>query len=79
MQITSSAGDVFIDSNVATVLTAHAFLYGTEISPETIAQVGTVKWYNHDDLTTPIATGLTYTITNDMNIENIKITARLET
>ena len=79
MQITSSAGDVFTETNVATVLTAHTFLYGTEISDETVARIGTIKWYNHDDLTRVLGTGKTYTITSDMDIENISITVRLET
>jgi len=79
MQITSSEGDVFTETNVATVLTAHCFLYGTEISDETVERIGTIKWYNHDDLTQVLGTGKTYTITADMDISNISITARLET
>lgn len=79
LEITSSQGDVFIETTVATTLTAHVFLFGTELSAEAIAQVGTVKWYNNDDLTTVLGTGLTYTIAQSSAINAINITARLET
>ena len=78
LQITSSAGDVFITTTVATTLTAHVFLFGTELSTEAIANIGTIKWYNLNDLTTPLGTGMTYTITEEMAIDAINVTARLE-
>lgn len=78
LEITSSAGDVFITTTVATTLTAHVFLFGTELSAEAVAQVGTVKWYNNDDLTTVLGTGMTYTIAESSAINAINITARLE-
>lgn len=79
LEITSSAGDVFITTTVATTLTAHVYLFGTELSAEAVAQVGTVKWYNNDDLETVLGTGLTYTIPESAEINAISITARLET
>lgn len=78
LEITSSAGDVFKTTTVDTTLTAHVFLFGTELSAEAVANVGTIKWYNHDDLTTVLGTGMTYTITQAMNIDAVNITARLE-
>lgn len=78
LEITSSAGDVFKTTTVATTLTAHVFLFGTELSAEAVANVGTIKWYNYDDLTTVLGTGMTYTITQAMNIDAVNITARLE-
>lgn len=78
MQITSSAGDVFISTTVATTLTAHVYLFGTELSAEAIANAGTIKWYNYDDPTTVIGTGLTYTIAESSSINAVNITARLE-
>ena len=78
LQITSSNGDVFITTTVATTLTAHVFLFGTELSTEAIANIGTIKWYNLNDLNTPLGTGMTYTITEEMAIDAINVTARLE-
>lgn len=78
LQITSSAGDVFISTTVATTLTAHVYLFGTELSAEAIANAGTIKWYNYDDPTTVIGTGLTYTIAESSSINAVNITARLE-
>jgi hypothetical protein len=78
LEITSSDGDVFKTTTVATTLTAHVFLFGTELSDSAIANIGTIKWYNHDDLTTVLGTGKTYTITEAMNIDAINVTARLE-
>ena len=78
LEITSSAGDVFKTTTVATTLTAHVFLFGTELSPQAVSNIGTIKWYNHDDLTTVLGTGMTYTITEAMNIDAINMTARLE-
>lgn len=78
LQITSSNGDVFITTTVATTLTAHVFLFGTELSTEAVANIGTIKWYNLNDLNTPLGTGMTYTITEEMAIDAINVTARLE-
>lgn len=77
LEITSSAGDVFIETTVATTLTAHVFLFGTELSSSAIAQVGTVRWYNNDDMSL-LGTGITYTIPESSAINAISITARLE-
>jgi len=78
LEITSSAGDVFIETTVATTLTAHVFLFGTELSDEAVANAGVINWYNFDDPTTIIGTGKTYTITEAMNVDAINVTARLE-
>ena len=78
LEITSSAGDVFKTTTVATTLTAHVFLFGTELSQQAISNIGTIRWYNNNDLTTALGTGFTYTITESMNIDAINVTARLE-
>lgn len=78
LEITSSAGDVFIETTVKTTLTAHVFLFGTELNDSAVAEIGVIKWYDHDDLTTVLGTGKTYTITEAMNIDAINVTARLE-
>ena len=78
IDITSSAGDVFIETTVATTLTAHVFLDGRELSAEEVAQAGVVRWYDHDDLSTVLGTGLTYTITEASEVDAVSMTARLE-
>lgn len=78
LEITSSAGDVFIDTQVVTTLTAHVYVNGSELSAQQIADIGTIKWYNQTAPTTVLGTGQTYTITSAMNILAINITAKLE-
>ena len=77
-EITSSGGTLFIETTVATTLTAHIYANGTELSAQQIADIGVIRWYNADDMTTVLATGQTYTLTTAMNISAINITARLE-
>ena len=76
--ITSSAGTLFLSTVIDTTLTAHVYSNGTELSAAQIADIGTIRWYNANDLTTVIATGQTYTITQAMNITAINVRARLE-
>lgn len=77
-EITSSGGTLFIDTTVATTLTAHIYANGAELTAQQIADIGVIRWYNADDMTTVLATGQTYTLTQAMNISAINITARLE-
>ena len=77
-EITSSGGTLFIDTTVATTLTAHIYANGSELTAQQIADIGVIRWYNADDMTTVLATGQTYTLTPAMNISAINITARLE-
>ena len=78
LSITSSDGDVFITTTVATTLTAHVYLFGTELSPEAVADIGVINWYDYYDTETPLGTGITYEITEEMAINAINVTARLE-
>lgn len=75
IEITSSAGDLFVASYVATTLIAHVYMYGEELNATQIANAGTVKWYNGATL---LGTGLTYTINSNSNITAIQVTAKLE-
>jgi phage minor structural protein len=77
-EITSSEGTLFIQTTVDTVLTAHIYANGLELTAEQIADIGTIRWYDADDLTTVLGTGQTYTITQAMDISAINIRARLE-
>ena len=78
LEITSSAGQVFVDTKVATTLTAHVYLNGEELNATQIADIGIIRWYNYGDYTTALGTGTTYAITQAMNIDTANITARLE-
>lgn len=75
IEITSSGGEVFIDTVVDTTLTAHVYLNGIELTDDEVAEVGTIKWYQGENL---LAEGKTYTITAEQELERIEIIARLE-
>ena len=77
-EITSSDGTLFIDTTVATTLTAHVYANGSELNSTQIADIGTIRWYDADDLGTVLGTGQTYTITVADNVSQINIRARLE-
>lgn len=61
LSITSSNGTIFKNSSIATVLTAHVYKAGAELTSSQIAALGTIKWYK-DGGTTAIATGTSLTI-----------------
>lgn len=61
LSITSSAGTIFKNSAISTVLTAHVYKAGAELTTTQIAALGTIKWYK-DGSTTAAATGQTFTI-----------------
>lgn len=61
MNVTSSNGTIFKNSAIATVLTAHVYQAGKELSASEIAALGVIKWYK-DGGTTAVATGTTLTI-----------------
>ena len=59
--VTSSNGFIFKNSAIATVLTAHVYKGGVEVTGTALAALGTIKWYK-DGSTTASATGQTLTI-----------------
>lgn len=77
LTITSSNGTIFKNSSIATVLTAHVYKAGVELTSSQISALGTIKWYK-DGGTTAVATGATLTI--DAGDVNNKVTyvAQLE-
>lgn len=80
MAITSSNGFVFKNTAVNTVLTAHVYQAGKELTASTtptLASVGTIKWYK-DGSTTPVGTGQTLTIDADDVTDSASYTAKLE-
>ena len=80
MAITSSNGFVFKNTAVNTVLTAHVYQAGKELTASTtptLASVGTIKWYK-DGSTTAVGTGQTLTIDADDVTDSASYTAKLE-
>ena len=61
LSVTSSNGTIFKNSAISTVLTAHVYRAGAELTATEIAALGTIKWYK-DGGTTAVATGATLTI-----------------
>ena len=61
MSVTSSNGTIFKNSSVETVLMAHVYQGGVEITGSALTALGTIKWYK-DGSKTPTATGQTLTI-----------------
>lgn len=78
IDITSSNGVVFIDDYVNTTLTAHLYLNDAELTAAQVAEIGTVKWYEVDDETTVLGTGLTFTIDAEDEIIATNMRAKLE-
>jgi len=61
LTITSSNGTIFKNSAIETVLTAHVYRAGAELSAAQVTALGTIKWYK-DGGETPVGTGATLTI-----------------
>ena len=59
--ITSSNGDIFKNTAIATTLTAHVYKGGAEVTGSALTALGTIKWYK-DGSSTSMATGQTLTI-----------------
>ena len=61
LAITSSNGFIFKNTSIETVLTAHVYKAGAEVTGTALTALGTVKWYK-DGSSTSVGTGTTYTI-----------------
>ena len=62
ISITSSNGTIFKNSEIETVLTAHVYQGGVEVTGEGLTALGVIKWYKDGNMETPAATGQTLTI-----------------
>lgn len=60
--VTSSNGLIFKNSSIATVLTAHVYKGGVEVTGTALTALGTVKWYKDGSTTAETTTGATLTI-----------------
>jgi len=61
LSITSSNGTIFKNSAIETVLTAHVYRAGAELTAAQVTALGTIKWYK-DGGETAVGTGATLTI-----------------
>ena len=77
MSVTSSNGTIFKNSAVETVLTAHVYQGGVEVTGTALSALGTIKWYK-DGATTATATGQTLTISSGDVTNKATYIAQLE-
>ena len=77
LEISSSAGLVFKNTQVATVLTANVYQGGVQVTGAALTALGTVKWYK-DGSSTATATGTTLTIAAGDVADRATYEARLE-
>lgn len=77
IKITSSNGNIFKQTAISTVLTAHVYKGPDELSGEALAAVGIVKWYKNNS-TTSIGTGVTLTISEGDALNKDKYIVQLE-
>ena len=75
--VTSSNGFIFKNSAIATVLTAHVYKAGVEVTGAALTALGTIKWYK-DGGATAVATGATLTIDAGQVSGKASYTAQLE-
>lgn len=61
MAISSSAGTIFKNSAIVTILTAHVYKAGVEVTGPALTALGTIKWYK-DGGSSAVATGQTLSI-----------------
>ncbi|MDN6795663.1 MAG: hypothetical protein L0L69_11550, partial [Propionibacterium sp.] len=75
--VTSSNGFIFKNSSIATVLTAHVYKAGKELTGGELTAQGSIKWYK-DGGSTAVATGTTLTIDAGQVTGKASYTATLE-
>lgn len=75
--ITSSNGNIFKNTAIATTLTAHVYKGPTEITGSSLSSLGAIKWYK-DGGTSAVATGQTLTIQAGDVTNQATYTANLE-
>lgn len=75
--ITSSAGFIFKNSDIATTLTAHVYKAGAEVTGTALTALGTIKWYK-DSSTASVGSGTTFTVAAGDVDSKASYTAQLE-
>ena len=77
LEISSSNGLVFKNTQVATTLTAKVYKGGVEVTGASLTTLGTIKWYK-DGGTTSVGTGSSLTISAGQVTDRATYEARLE-
>ena len=75
--ITSSNGSIFKSENIVTVLTAHVYKAGSEVTGTALGALGSINWYK-DGATTAVGTGSTLNIQAGTVTQKATYEARLE-
>ena len=75
--VTSSAGTIFKNTDIATTLTAHVYKAGVEVTGNALTALGAIKWYK-DGSTTAASTGQTLSISAGEVTNKVSYEARLE-
>ena len=78
MTITSSAGTIFKNTSVVTILTAHVYKAGVELNASQISALGTIKWYKDGSSTALSTTGATLSISSGDVLNKATYVAQLE-
>lgn len=77
MVITSSAGLIFKNSNIETVLTAHVYRAGAEVTGGALSALGTIRWYK-DGGSTAVGTGASIEVSGTDVVSTATYVAQLE-
>lgn len=78
IEISSSNGTIFKNTSIVTVLTAHVYKGGSEVTGSALDSLGTIKWYK-DNSSAAISTGQTLTISTGDVTNQATYTVQLET
>lgn len=77
MAITTNNGNIFRNNSGSTILTAHVYKAGVEVTGSALSALGSVKWYK-DGGSSAVGTGTTFTV-NASDVANKAVyEARLE-
>lgn len=75
--ITTNNGNIFKNNTGSTILTAHVYKAGAEVTGSALSALGTIKWYK-DGGSTAVATGASVTVNaSDVSVKAV-YEARLE-
>lgn len=77
ISITASNGNIFKNNSGSTILTAHVYKAGAEVTGSALTALGTIKWYK-DGGSTDVGTGTTLTVNASDVTSKAVYEARLE-
>jgi hypothetical protein len=77
ISITASNGNIFKNNSGSTILTAHVYKAGAEVTGSALTALGTIKWYK-DGGSTAVGTGTTLTVNASDVASKAVYEARLE-